>query len=143
MVGKREDWISGALSSVALSCLLYALIILAIQTYYWLYSGIWYSAPLSEVFFPGQWPSIGAIQFDPLIHLRAEGTAFAQWLAFPISWVGVRNITDWVLRPFASWTVSGTNTNALDNVTNIAGREYTADVSFVQECSHATSESEC
>jgi YVTN family beta-propeller protein len=36
-----------------------------------------------------------------------------------------------------------TNTNALDNVTNVAGLEYTSDVSIVQECSHATSESEC
>jgi 4-hydroxy-2-oxoheptanedioate aldolase len=32
--------------------------------------------------------------------------------------------------------------DALYNVTNVAGREYPADASFVPECSHAISESE-
>ena len=89
---------AGCLFGIGPILLLYAALILALQVFFWLRIGEWYSAPLHEVFFPPVTGlTLSAAPLNPLPHFSLTGTAFENWLIAPTQWVGVSRIVDWLL----------------------------------------------
>jgi hypothetical protein len=89
---------AGCLFTLAPILLLYAAFILALQVFFWLQTGHWYSAPLSEVFFPpiGEL-TLSTAPLNPLPQFGLRGTPFESWLGAPTQWVGVSKIIVWLL----------------------------------------------